>query len=42
MRSNSADQKVWAKDPFEDLDLLKYLIADLKSEKTSNTRYTAA
>jgi len=33
MRSIGVDPKAWAKDPFEDLEPLRCLIADLKSEK---------
>jgi len=33
MRSIGVDPKAWEKDPFEDLEPLRHLVADLKNEK---------
>ena len=38
MRSIGADPKEWPKKPFEDLEPLRHLIADLRSEKDKQHR----
>ena len=38
MRSIGADPKEWPKDPFKDLEPLRHLIADLRSEKDKQHR----